>query len=47
MTELDNLKDTWQNLNSNLERQHTHACHTFSEQKRSRIRYDFSTLVFG
>ena len=47
MTELDDLKSTWQTLNRNLERQHALAFHQFRENKLSRFRSGFRPLVFG
>jgi hypothetical protein len=47
MTELDDLKATWQTLNRNLERQHTLALQQLRETKRSRFRSGFRPLVVG
>lgn len=47
MTELDDLKSTWQTLNRNLERQHALAFHQFRESKLGRFRSGFRPLVFG
>jgi len=47
MTELDDLKATWQTLNRNLERQHALAFHQFRENKLSRFRSGFRPLVTG
>ena len=47
MTELDDLKATWQTLNRNLERQHTLALHQFRETKLTRFRSGFRLLVTG
>ena len=46
-TELDDLKLVWQNLNRNLERQHTLALHQFKESKLDRFRSGFRPLVIG
>ncbi|MEO6971132.1 MAG: hypothetical protein ABI217_09590 [Chthoniobacterales bacterium] len=47
MTELDDLKSTWQTLNRNLERQHALALHQFRETKLTRFRSGFRSLVVG
>ncbi len=47
MTELDDLKSTWQTLNRNLERQHALALHQFREKKLHRFRTGFRPLVIG
>ncbi len=47
MTELEDLKATWQTLNRNLERQHTLALQQFRETKRRRFRSGFRLLVLG
>jgi hypothetical protein len=47
MTELDDLKATWQTLNRNLERQHAFAFHQFRETKLTRFRSGFRPLVIG
>ncbi len=47
MTELDDLKSTWQTLNRNLERQHALAFHQFRENKLTRFRSGFRALVTG
>ena len=47
MTELDDLKSTWQTLNRNLERQHALALHQFRENKLTRFRSGFRLLVTG
>ncbi|MEO7723789.1 MAG: hypothetical protein ABIU29_03740, partial [Chthoniobacterales bacterium] len=47
MTELDDLKSTWQTLNRTLERQHALAFHQFRENKLSRFRSGFRPLVIG
>ncbi|MGI8438330.1 MAG: hypothetical protein ACR2NX_15760 [Chthoniobacterales bacterium] len=47
MTELDDLKSTWHNLNRNLERQHALALHQFRETKLTRFRSGFRPLVAG
>ncbi|MGI8955773.1 MAG: hypothetical protein ACR2II_02520 [Chthoniobacterales bacterium] len=47
MTELDDLKSTWQTLNRNLERQHALAFHQFRENKLTRFRSGFRLLVTG
>ena len=47
MTELDDLKSTWQTLNRNLERQHALALHQFRENKLTRFRSGFRLLVVG
>ncbi len=47
MTELDDLKSTWQTLNRNLERQHALAFHQFRESKLTRFRSGFRLLVTG
>ncbi len=47
MTELDDLKSTWQTLNLSLERQHTLARHQFRESKLQRLRSGFRPLVIG
>jgi len=46
-TELDDLKLVWQNLNRNLERQHTLALHQFKQSKLDRFRSGFRPLVIG
>jgi hypothetical protein len=46
-TELDDLKSAWQNLNRNLERQHTLALHQFKESKLDRFRSGFRPLLAG
>lgn len=46
-TELDDLKLVWQNLNRNLERQHTLALHQFKESKLARFRSGFRPLAIG
>ncbi len=47
MTELDDLKSTWQTLNRNLERQRALALHQFREIKLTRFRSGFRVLVTG
>jgi hypothetical protein len=47
MTELDDLKATWQTLNQNLERQNVLAFHEFKERKLTRFRSAFRPLVTG
>ena len=47
MTELDDLKSTWQTLNRNLERQSALAFHAFKERKQKRLRSTFRPLVTG
>ncbi len=47
MTELDDLKATWQTLNRNLERQHALALHQFREKKLNRFQTGFRPLVAG
>ncbi|MBA3832557.1 MAG: hypothetical protein H0X34_11825 [Chthoniobacterales bacterium] len=47
MTELDDLKSTWQTLNRTLERQHTLAFHQSRESKLERLRSGFRPLVIG
>ncbi len=47
MTELDDLKSTWQTLNRTLERQHALALHQFRENKLTRFRAGFRPLVTG
>lgn len=47
MTELEDLKITWQTLNRNLERQHPLALQQFRETKRSRFQNGFRPLVIG
>jgi hypothetical protein len=47
VTELDDLKATWQTLNRNLERQHKLALHQFREIKHNRLRAGFRPLVAG
>ncbi len=47
MTELDDLKFTWQTLNRNLERQHALALHQLRENKLTRFRSGFRALVTG
>lgn len=47
MTELDDLKSTWQTLNRTLERQHALALHQFRENKLTRFRAGFRPLVVG
>lgn len=46
-TELDDLKLVWQNLNRNLERQHTLALHQFKRSTLDRFRSGFRPLVTG
>jgi hypothetical protein len=46
-SELDDLKLVWQNLNRNLERQHTLALHQLKESKLARFRSGFRPLVIG
>ncbi|MGI8435981.1 MAG: hypothetical protein ACR2NX_03635 [Chthoniobacterales bacterium] len=47
MTELDDLKSTWQTLNRNLERQNALAFHEFKDRKQTRLRSAFRPLVTG
>jgi len=47
MTELDDLKSTWQTLNRTLERQHALAFHQFGESRLTRFRSGFRPLVIG
>lgn len=47
MTELDDLKSTWQTLNRNLERQNALSFHEFKERKQTRLRSAFRPLVTG
>ncbi len=47
MTELDDLKSTWQTLNRTIERQNTLALHQFRETTRTRFRSGFRLLVLG
>ena len=47
MPELDDLKAAWENLNRNLERQHTLALHQFKESKLARFRSGLGLLAIG
>ena len=47
VTELDDLKATWQTLNRNLERQNALALHQFKENKLARFRSGLRPLVVG
>lgn len=47
MTELDDLKSTWQTLNRNLERQHALALRQFRETKLKRFHSEFRPLLAG
>jgi hypothetical protein len=47
VTELDDLKSTWQTLNRNLELQHTLALRQFKETKMARFRSGLRPLALG